>query len=120
MKRKDLARRHRVENGTAFKLRDVDPADTAGLDVEKDDAKDLLADSVKDPRKLQETLSGEGRWSVLIVLQAMDAGGEDSAIGHVMTGISPQGRDVKSFKPPGTVELEHSVPWRHVIGLPQR
>ena len=50
----------------------------------------------------------------------MDAGGKDSAIEHVMTGINPQGCDVKSFKEPGPVELHHDFLWRHVIGLPRR
>jgi PPK2 family polyphosphate:nucleotide phosphotransferase len=120
MNKKDLAIRHRVEIGRTFKLRDVDPSDTAGLDIDKDDAKELLADSVKNLRKLQEKLYAEGKWAVLVVLQAMDAGGKDSAIEHVMSGINPQGCDVKSFKQPGPVELRHDFLWRHVIGLPQR
>jgi len=120
MKKKDLAERHRVEDGKTFRIKDADPSDTAGLDIEKDDAKELLADSVKDLRKLQEKLYAEGKWSVLMVLQAMDAGGKDSAIEHVMSGINPQGCDVKSFKQPGPVELHHDFLWRHVIGLPQR
>lgn len=120
MNKKDLARRHRIEDGKKFKLKDVDPFDTAGLDIERDEAKELLADSIKDLRKLQEKLYAEGKWAVLMVLQAMDAGGKDSAIEHVMTGINPQGCDVKSFKQPGPVELKHDFLWRHVIGLPQR
>lgn len=120
MKRADLAKRHRIEDGKKFRLRDVDPSDTAGLDIEKDDAKALLEDSVKDLGALQERLYAEGERAVLIVLQAMDAAGKDSAIEHVMTGINPQGCDVKSFKQPGPVELRHDFLWRHVIGLPER
>jgi PPK2 family polyphosphate:nucleotide phosphotransferase len=120
MNKKDLAGRHRVDDGKDFRLKDVDPFDTAGLDIEKDDAKELLADSLKDLRKLQERLYAEGKWAVLMILQALDAGGKDSAIEHVMTGINPQGCDVKSFKQPGPVDLKHDFLWRHVIGLPQR
>ena len=120
MNRADLARRHRVEDGKKFRLGDVDPSDTAGLDIEKDEAKALLTDSLKDLKELQERLYAEGERAVLVVLQAMDAGGKDSAIEHVMTGINPQGCDVKSFKQPGPVELRHDFLWRHVIGLPQR
>jgi PPK2 family polyphosphate:nucleotide phosphotransferase len=120
MNRADLASRHCVEDGKKFKLKDVDPFDTAGLDVEKGEAKALLADSLKDLKWLQERLFAEGERAILIVLQAMDAGGKDSAIEHVMTGINPQGCDVKSFKRPGSVELRHDFLWRHVIGLPQR
>jgi PPK2 family polyphosphate:nucleotide phosphotransferase len=120
MNRTDLAKRHRVADGKDFRLKDVDPTDTAGLDPDRDAAKALLADSVKDLRKLQERLYAEGRWAVLMILQAMDAAGKDSAIEHVMSGINPQGCDVKSFKQPGPVELRHDFLWRHVIGLPQR
>jgi polyphosphate kinase 2 (PPK2 family) len=120
MNRADLASRHRIEDGKKFRLEDLDPFDTAGLDIEKDEAKELLADSLKDLKKLQERLYAEGERAVLIVLQAIDAGGKDSAIEHVMTGINPQGCDVKSFKQPGPVELRHDFLWRHVIGLPQR
>lgn len=120
MDKTDLAVRHRIVDGKAFRLTDVDPSDTAGLDPEKDDAKALLTDSVEDLRRLQERLFAEGKWAVLMILQAMDAGGKDSAIKHVTSGINPQGCDVKSFKEPGPVELEHDFLWRHVIGLPQR
>lgn len=120
MNKTELAERHRVTDGKKFRLEDVDPADTAGLDIEKDDAKELLADSVKDLRRLQERLYAEGKWAVLMVLQAMDAGGKDSAIEHVLTGINPQGCDVRSFKRPGPVELQHDFLWRHALALPQR
>jgi PPK2 family polyphosphate:nucleotide phosphotransferase len=120
MNRADLASRHRVEQGKKFKLKDVDAFDTAGLDIKKDEAKELLADCLKDLNKLQERLFAEGERAVLVVLQAMDAGGKDSAIEHVMTGINPQGCDVRSFKRPGSLDLRHDFLWRHVIGLPQR
>ena len=120
MNKEELAGRHRITDGRNFRLMDVDPSDTAGLDVDKDDAKELLEDSVKDLRKLQERLYAEGKWAVLMVLQAMDAGGKDSAIEHVMTGVNPQGCDVRSFKQPGPVELKHDFLWRHAIALPQR
>ncbi|SFB70852.1 polyphosphate kinase 2 family protein [Tropicimonas isoalkanivorans] len=120
MKAKDLAARHRVEDGEKFRLKDVDPADTAGVDVDKSDAKKLIKDCKKSLRKLQERLYAENKSSVLMVLQAMDAGGKDSAIEHVMSGINPQGCDVHSFKQPGPVELDHDFLWRHAISLPSR
>ena len=67
MNKADLAERHRISDGKKFHLNDVDPADTAGLDIEKDDAKDLLADSVKDLQKLQERLYAERKWAVLLL-----------------------------------------------------
>ncbi len=120
MKAADLARRHRVTDGTKFRLANVDPDDTGGLDIDKSEAKQLLEDGIKDLRKLQERLYAEGKWAVLMVLQAMDAAGKDSAIEHVMTGINPQGCDVRSFKAPGPVELQHDFLWRHALALPAR
>ena len=120
MKAADLARRHRVVEGKGFRIGEVDADDTAGLDVEKDEAKDLIASNLERLGKLQERLYAEDERAVLIVLQAMDAGGKDSAIEHVMTGINPQGCDVKSFKQPGPIELKHDFLWRHVLALPQR
>ena len=120
MKAEELARMFRVGDGTKFSLDRFDPADTNGLDIDKSEAKELLASNMDKMRKLQERLYAEGKWAILIVLQAMDAGGKDSAIEHVMTGINPQGCDVKSFKQPGPIELKHDFLWRHVLALPQR
>lgn len=116
----EIVRAFRVGKGKKFRLADCHPADTFGLDIEKDDAKQLLAQGVKRLRGLQERLYAEGRWSVLIVLQAMDAAGKDSAIEHVMSGINPQGCDVTSFKAPSSTELRHDFLWRAVLKLPER
>jgi PPK2 family polyphosphate:nucleotide phosphotransferase len=120
LREKDLADRHRVSDGKGFRLADVDPADTLGVDVDRDEAVALLAADTKRQRKLQERLYAEGRWAVLMVFQAMDSGGKDSAIEHVMTGINPQGCDVRAFKAPGPIELRHDFLWRHQVVLPER
>jgi PPK2 family polyphosphate:nucleotide phosphotransferase len=57
---------------------------------------------------------------VLIVFQAMDAAGKDSAIKAIFEGINPQGCDVHAFKAPSSDELDHDFLWRHVIALPER
>ena len=116
----DLIKRFRVTDGKGFKLADIDPDDTAGLNLDKDGAKELLANGSKRLHALQERLYAEGRWSVLIVLQAMDAAGKDGMIEHVMSGINPQGCEVTSFKAPSTVELRHDFLWRTSCALPQR
>ncbi|SNT09615.1 polyphosphate kinase 2 family protein [Tropicimonas sediminicola] len=120
LKASDLARRHRVDDGKSFRLDSVDPGDTNGVDVEKAEAKDLLEDCRKSLGRLQERLYAEGKSAVLMVFQAMDAGGKDSAIEHVMSGINPQGCDVTSFKQPGPVALKHDFLWRHAVALPER
>lgn len=69
---------------------------------------------------LQDKLYADGRESVLVVLQAMDAAGKDSTIKRVMDGVNPQGVDVVSFKQPSSEELAHDFLWRTVKALPTR
>src|SRR2546422_9277308 len=62
--------------------------------------------------ELQERLYAEHRRSLLIVLQAMDAGGKDGTIKHVMSGLTPQSCRVASFKKPAGLEAERDFLWR--------
>ncbi|WP_274628152.1 polyphosphate kinase 2 family protein [Arvimicrobium flavum] len=116
----DVVKRFRISDGDDFRLSDIDPGDTLGLDLEKDEAKELLAAGTKRLADLQERLYAESRWSLLIILQAMDAAGKDSAIEHVMSGVNPQGCAVTSFKAPSTTELKHDFLWRATLPLPGR
>ena len=68
---------------------------------------------------LQETLYAADSHSVLILFQAMDAAGKDSAIQHVMSGLNPQGCQVYSFKTPTSEEYDHDFLWRHYKALPE-
>jgi PPK2 family polyphosphate:nucleotide phosphotransferase len=70
--------------------------------------------------QLQELLFAQDRWSLLLILQGMDASGKDSAIKHVMSGLNPQGTQVYSFKRPSDEELDHDYLWRSVKALPER
>lgn len=116
----EIVKRFEIREGERFRLADIDPGDTAGLDMDKGDAKDLLAAGVKRLRDLQERLYAEGRWSLLVMFQAMDAAGKDSAIEHVMSGINPQGCSVTAFKVPSLTELRHDFLWRTTCALPER
>jgi len=69
---------------------------------------------------LQEKLYAEDQWALLLIFQGMDAAGKDSAIRHVMSGVSPQGTDVHAFKQPSAEELDHDFFWRAVKALPAR
>jgi len=120
MKLEKIIKRFRVDRPDKFRLADVDPADTCGLDIEKADAKALLADGVERLAALQEKLYAQDRWSVLAVFQAMDAAGKDGAIKHVMSGVNPQGCQVHSFKAPSAEELDHDFLWRIAKALPER
>jgi PPK2 family polyphosphate:nucleotide phosphotransferase len=115
----DLARRYRVTNGASFTLKDIDPDETPGLDS-KEEAGELLQQTVQRMRDLQERLYAQNRWSVLLIFQAMDAAGKDSTIEHVMSGVNPQGCHVTSFKQPSVEELDHDFLWRVVRHLPER
>ncbi|HEY5217479.1 MAG TPA: polyphosphate kinase 2 family protein, partial [Pseudolabrys sp.] len=111
-------KRFRVDNPKKFRLSNYDPAECYGLTVDKSEAKVLLAEGIERLSTLQERLYADGRWSVLIVLQAMDAAGKDSVIKHVMSGINPQGCEVHSFKQPSQEELAHDFLWRVTQRLP--
>jgi PPK2 family polyphosphate:nucleotide phosphotransferase len=117
---KTLAAPCRVTGARGFRLRNHDPADTGGLRLEKKSARDLLEHGVAQLSTLQEMLYAQDRWAVLLIFQAMDAAGKDSAIKHVMSGVNPQGCEVWSFKAPSSEELDHDYMWRCARRLPER
>lgn len=89
-------------------------------DLDKEKAQAILDSNKKWLIEFQEKLYAQDRWSLLIVFQAMDAGGKDSAIKAIFEGINPQGCEVTAFKAPSTKELKHDFLWRHVVALPER
>jgi PPK2 family polyphosphate:nucleotide phosphotransferase len=121
MKAHKFIKKYLVESGKHFRLKDYDPADTHGLKSEdKPEAKEWLDEGVKELADLQDVLYAQGKWGVLVVIQAMDAAGKDSTIKHVTSGVNPQGVDVYSFKAPSTEELAHDYLWRTNRCLPAR
>jgi PPK2 family polyphosphate:nucleotide phosphotransferase len=120
MKIEHIAKRFRVDEPDKFKLADHDPSDCSGLSIDKAEAKEILADGIAKLEELQQRLYAHDRWSVLIVLQAMDAAGKDGVIKHVMTGLNPQGVEVHPFKQPSAEELDHDFLWRAGKKLPER
>lgn len=114
-----LAEPYCVTDGEKFRLKDFDPADTGKLH-DKDGASGILDDGIKLLSRMQEKLYAQDRWSLLIVLQAMDAAGKDGVVKHVMSGINPQGCDVHSFKSPSNEELDHDYLWRAHKAVPER
>jgi PPK2 family polyphosphate:nucleotide phosphotransferase len=109
----------KVSSAKNFSLKTHDPAFKDGF-KDKKDAKSRIKKDIKQMSKLQYRLYAENRRSLLIIFQAMDAAGKDSAIKHVLSGINPQGCDVHNFKKPSANELEHGYLWRHYVKLPQR
>ena len=111
--------RFRITNGHRFRLKQIRPGDTAGLDS-KDETADRLARGLESLRDQQEKLYAQGTWALLVIIQAMDAAGKDSTIEHVMSGVNPQGCQVSSFKAPSSEELAHDFLWRTTTRLPRR
>ena len=114
-----LAGEYRVAHGKSFRLKDFDPADTRGLHL-KDQADELLQQSVLRLQEMQDKLYAQDQWAVLLIFQAMDAAGKDGVIKHVMSGVNPQGVQVSSFKQPSVEELDHDFLWRTTVRLPAR
>jgi PPK2 family polyphosphate:nucleotide phosphotransferase len=111
--------RYRVRPGNEIDLSAWDPSDTSAFDGDKDEAKEALKALNEQLEDLQELLWAEQKHRLLVVLQAMDAGGKDGTIRHVFEGVNPQGVKVASFKAPTPEELEHDYFWRvhkHVPG----
>jgi PPK2 family polyphosphate:nucleotide phosphotransferase len=117
---RDFIEPYRVSNGKNFRLKDIAPDDTGGLDEGKQAAKEMLQEEQQLLCELQEKLYAQDSWALLIVLQAMDAAGKDSTIKHVLSGVNPQGCEVTSFKAPSPEELDHDYLWRSMKALPQR
>ncbi|MGN6460236.1 MAG: polyphosphate kinase 2 family protein [Pseudolabrys sp.] len=115
-----FVRKFRVDKPETFRLAKYDPGDTGGLDVGKKDATKMLAEGIERLSDLQERLYAQDCWAVLLIFQAMDSAGKDSTIKHVMSGINPQGCDVRSFKTPSAEELDHDFLWRAQQHLPER
>ena len=100
-----------VEPGRPARLRNRDPEATPGIKG-KAAAEKALEKNMKRLEELQFLLYAENRRAVLIVFQAMDAGGKDGIIRHVMSALNPQGCSVTSFKVPTSEEAEHDFLWR--------
>jgi PPK2 family polyphosphate:nucleotide phosphotransferase len=111
--------RFRVAQNHTVDLDSYDPEYTGDFKGEKH-SKALLQENVERIGQLQYKLYAENRRALLIVFQAMDAAGKDSAIKHIMSGVNPQGCEVHSFKHPSVNELEHDYLWRHYTALPDR
>ena len=102
-----------------FKLRDCDPG-YLPRGMTKEVAEERLLRETRRLRELQERLFAIRRWSLLVILQGMDAAGKDGIIEHVFSGVNPQGCEVHAFKAPSEEELDHDYLWRTTRSLPPR
>jgi PPK2 family polyphosphate:nucleotide phosphotransferase len=98
---------------------DYNSADKAD-GLEKSEGLEKLQDSIIALAQYQNVLYAQNNYALLIIFQAMDAAGKDSAIKNVMSGVNPQGCQVFSFKEPSVEELDHDYLWRYSKALPER
>ena len=104
--------------GSSINLKDYDPDYTGGYDKRRARAEEAaLEQKLTD---LQEKLYAQHTQSLLVVLQAMDAGGKDGTIKKVFNSVNPQGVYVASFKAPTTDELAHDFLWRIHMNTPSK
>ena len=116
----ELIRPLRVKPGSRVDLaRDFDPEYKAGF-VKKKDGRQLLETGIGLLADYQRRLAAQDTYGVLVCLQALDAGGKDGTIRHVMSGVNPQGVQVSGFKVPSAEELDHDYLWRYACRLPAR
>src|SRR5450432_2955595 len=111
--------KYKVGGNKEIKLKDWQTDDN-DKPINKEEGENLLRTDTQKLSEIQEKLYASNRYSVLIVIQAMDAAGKDSIIKHVMSGLNPQGVNVTPFKTPTHQELEHDYLWRHYLALPAR
>jgi PPK2 family polyphosphate:nucleotide phosphotransferase len=109
-----------VRPGKAAGIAGIDPASTPGAPGDKRATERASAALNLELTELQDRLWAESRRSVLVVLQAIDAGGKDGAIRRVFSGVNPQGCRVTSFKAPSEEELDHDFLWRVSKATPRR
>ncbi len=108
-----------VHPNKKIKMKDFDTC-YQGEVLNKQESEKMLDASRKYLAEVQDKLYAHNRFSVLIVLQAMDAAGKDGAVKHIMSGFNPLGVKVYSFKAPNAQELDHDYFWRHELALPAR
>jgi PPK2 family polyphosphate:nucleotide phosphotransferase len=111
--------RYRISPDAGVDLDKHDPRDRSVFAGDKDAGRERLLELKRELQELQEALYAEGRHGLLVVLQAMDAGGKDGTVRSVIDGVNPQGVHVACFKAPTAPELAHDFLWRihpHVPG----
>lgn len=104
--------RWRVPPHGQVELAERDAASTPGAPGDKEATQAATQPLHEELRELQRRLWAEGRRSVLVVLQGIDASGKDGTITHVFQGLNPLGTRVATFKEPTEVELSHDFLWR--------
>lgn len=115
----DYSQRFRVKPNSRVRLKDIDPSFTGGHENHAA-AKKEIAQYQEKLWTLQDRLCSERQRSVLICLQALDTGGKDGTINHVLGAMNPQGCRVAPFRQPSAEEAAHDFLWRAHCAAPSR
>jgi len=108
-----------VEPGKRFHLKNYSTDDTGSF-ADKDQCKSSCKKNLEQLEELQEVFYAESKRALLVIFQAMDAGGKDGAIEFVFSGLDPQGCSVTNFKAPSSLERSHDFLWRHHLAVPPK
>jgi PPK2 family polyphosphate:nucleotide phosphotransferase len=108
-----------VRPGEKLRLDEIDPTDT-GKHTSEEEARAAVERDCARLTHLQYLMYSEDRRSLLIVLQALDAGGKDGTVRHVFGAFNPQGAYVHAFKVPTAEEAAHDFLWRVHAAAPAR
>lgn len=110
---------YRVDGSKEFRIKKT-PTDSNGLEEYKAELVEKTHKNSEKIAQLQSALYAEHKEAVLICFQALDAGGKDSTISHVLTGVNPLGIDVYSYKGPSADEASHDFLWRYHKNIPMK
>ena len=113
----DYRKRFVVEPGATIKLSKIDPA-FKDKHESQDSARQVINKHLERMAKLQYLLYADGDRSLLVILQALDAGGKDGVVRHVFSAMNPQGTSVFGFKQPSSLEASHDFLWRAHLRAP--
>ena len=109
----------KISGNKKFDFKDFDPG-AKKLKLDKFEIANKSLVNLQRLGQFQDKFYAEGKESLLLIFQAMDAGGKDGAIKHVMSGLNPQGVQVSNFKQPSPEELSHDYLWRCIKKLPSK
>ncbi len=116
----NYSKRFVIEPGSKVRLGKIDPEFKDRHDESHERATPEIQKNVERMAKAQYLLYADGNQSLLVVLQALDAGGKDGVVRHVFTAMNPQGTLVFSFKQPSKVEAAHDFLWRAHLHTPEK
>ena len=115
----NYGKKFKVKPGEKIRLSKINPS-YSGKHISQEDAMPSIQKNIERMTKLQYLLYADGNQSLLVVLQALDAGGKDGVIRHVFTGMNPQGTSVAAFKQPSRMETAHDFLWRIHLRSPAK